>query len=301
LRDQDDDPATTNDALYTDTTVALDPATGELVWYYQHMANDQWDYDWTFERQVLELEGADGGTEKLVVTMGKVGILDAVEADSGRYVFSIDMGIQNFITAIDPVTGAKTYDPDLIPRPGRQMVVCPHPGGGKSWLPGSYNSRTQVLFMPVVESCMDLTPVEGGRGFMGSGARVSVRPRPDTDGLYGRVQAIDLGTRETLWTARQRAPQSTGVLATAGGVVFAGALDRWLTAYDDRNGEILWRIRLNDVPNSAPITFMVDGRQYLAATVGNGGAHPQTFAPLVPEIPLPVARSSTLWVFEVGE
>ena len=98
---------------------------------------------------------------------------------------------------------------------------------------------------------------------------------------------------------RQRAPQSTGILATAGGVVFAGALDRWLTAYDDANGKALWKVRLNDVPNSAPVTYTVNGKQYVAVVVGYGGAQAASFPQLTPEIPLPVTRSAAIWVFEL--
>src|SRR5438552_9694360 len=98
----------------------------------------------------------------------------------------------------------------------------------------------------------------------------------------------------------QRAPQSTGVLATAGGVVFAGALDRWFTGYDDATGKTLWRTRLNDVPNSAPITYMANGKQYVAIVVGYGGPQAASFPQLTPEIPLPVARSSSIWVFELN-
>ena len=82
------------------------------------------------------------------------------------------------------------------------------------------------------------------------------------------MQAINLETKKTVWMTRQRAPQSSGVLATAGGVVFAGALDRVFAAYDDATGRELWRVRLNDVPNSAPITYSVNGRQYIAVVVG---------------------------------
>jgi alcohol dehydrogenase (cytochrome c) len=89
------------------------------------------------------------------------------------------------------------------------------------------------------------------------------------------------------------------VLATAGGVVFAGALDRGFTAYSDSDGKLLWKIRLNDVPNSAPITYMVNGKQYVAVVVGYGGVQPSAFAGLIPEISLPVARSSAIWVFEL--
>ena len=87
------------------------------------------------------------------------------------------------------------------------------------------------------------------------------------------------------------------MLATAGGVVFAGALDRVLTAYDDATGKALWHAKLNDVPSSAPISYAVNGKQYVAMTVGYGSAHALTFPMLTPEIDLPVVRSATIWVF----
>jgi alcohol dehydrogenase (cytochrome c) len=291
-------PGITNDGLYLDATVALDPDTGRLVWYFQHLPDDQWDYDWAFERQIIDLP-VNGVLRKLVVTSGKLGIYDALEADTGKYVFSVDMGIQNLITAIDPKTGAKTIDPRRYPDK-QALTVCPHAGGGRSWLPGSYNPATHVVYVASVESCMDLTPVAAGeRGSLSSGFRWTLRPRPDSDGKYGRVQAVNLATRQTLWTARQRAPQSTGVLDTAGGVLFAGALDRAFTAYDDASGAVLWRTRLADVPSSAPISYQVHGKQYVAMVVGYGGAQSATFPVLVPEIKLPPTRSSSISVFEL--
>ena len=236
----------------------------------------------------------------MVVTGGKQAIFDAMEADTGKFVFSFDLGVQNVVKAVDPKTGAKTIDASLVPGDGTTKFTCPHAGGAKSWLPSSYNPRTRMLYVTLVEACMDLTPVApGGRGSLSTGVRWSLRPRPDSDGKYGRVQAINLDTRKTVWTERQRAPQSTGALATAGGVVFAGALDRSLIAYDDMTGKELWRTRLGDVPSNAPISYAVNGRQYLAVVVGNGGAQANTFPALVPEIRNPPDRGAAVFVFEL--
>jgi alcohol dehydrogenase (cytochrome c) len=113
------------------------------------------------------------------------------------------------------------------------------------------------------------------------------------------VQATNLETRKTVWIQRQRAPETSGLLATAGGLVFSGSIDRWFSARNDSTGAELWRVRLNDVPGSAPISFAVNGKQYIALTVGNGSAHASTWPSLTPEIQNPPGRGGTLWVFEL--
>ena len=300
LRHASDKQGINNDALYTDSTIALNPDTGKLVWYYQHAQNDQWDYDWAFERQIVNLP-VNGKNKKVVVTGGKIALWDALDAANGNYIFSYDMGLQTLISHIDPKTGKKTIDPALTPGPGRKVELCPHAGGAKSWLPSSYNPRTDVMFVPIVESCMDLVASgpEPWRGLRA--AQFSVRPPPDSDGRYGRVEAIDLRRQKSLWSTRQRAPQTTGVLATAGGLVFAGAVDRWFSAMDEVTGKVLWKVRLSDVPSSSPISYAVDGKQYVAMVVGYGGPQSSTFPKLTPEITLPVSRSSAIWVFSLPD
>src|SRR5581483_8307943 len=134
LRIASKQPGVTNDALYTDSTLAFNPDTGKLVWYFQHVANDQWDYDWVFERTLVKLP-VNGQTKTLSLTAGKIAIYDALEADTGKYAFSFDLGLQNVITAIDPQTGAKTFNPALVPGDGEAKIVCPHAGGARSWIP----------------------------------------------------------------------------------------------------------------------------------------------------------------------
>ncbi|MEJ0007084.1 MAG: PQQ-binding-like beta-propeller repeat protein [Steroidobacteraceae bacterium] len=292
-------PGITSDSLYTDSTLAIDPDTGKLAWHFQHVHNDQWDLDWAFEQQVIDLP-VGGRTHKLVVTSGKMGIIEAMDAASGQYQFSKDLGIQNVISAIDPKTGEKSINPDVIVGDAKPHTICPHPGGGRNWNATAYNPITNVMYNTVVESCMDLLPVgPGERGNLSSGYNWSIRPRPNTDGKYGRIEALNLATREVLWKDRQRAPGTTCLLATAGGVVFSGSLDRVLRAYDDTSGKQLWQVRMNDVPSSCPISYLVKGRQYIAVVVGNGGNESQTFPAIVPEIQNPQEHASSIWVFEL--
>ncbi len=292
-------PGVTNDALYLDSTLAIEPETGRLEWAFQHQANGQWDLDWAFERQVVQLR-VNGSVQTVVVTAGKQMIFDIVEAETGKYLSSIDLGLQNLVTSIDPKTGAKITDPNLLPGDGKTKMICPHVSGGRGWMPTSYDAVTKILYLPIVEACMDLVPVgEGERGSLSSGVRWTVRPRPESDGKYGRLQALNLETKTTAWVERQRAPLTTGTLATAGGLVFAGGLDRMFLAYDAATGAQLWKARLNDVPSSAPISYAANGQEYIAVVVGPGGYQSNSYDVLVPEIQNPPDHGAAIWVFEV--
>ena len=291
-------PGVKTDGLYTDCTLAINPDTGKLVWYYQHLPNDQWDLDWVFERQIVRMP-VNGVVRPVIMTSGKQATYDILDAETGKWIYSKDLGLQNIVSSIDPATGEKTINPQTLPGDGQAHLVCPHADGAKSWLPGSYNPDTKILYIPLVEACMDLTPVTGGgRGLLSTGVRVNVRPRPDSDGKYGRVEAVNMLTREVMWTERHRAPVSSGALDTAGGVIFNGSIDRFFRAYDDHTGKLLWETRLSDVPSDAPISYTVNGKQYIAIGVGNGGAQATGFAALTPEIQN-VDRAPAVWVFQL--
>ncbi len=299
LRDPVRQPGITNDGLYLDSTLALDPDTGRLAWFFQHQKNGQWDLDWAFERQVMQLR-VKGDRQSVVVTAGKQAIFDIVDTETGQYLSSIDLGLQNGVTSIDPKTGDKIVDPQLIPGDGTTKMVCPHVSGGRGWVPTAFDPSTNILYVPITEACMDLVPVPAGeRGSLSTGVRWTVRPRPESDGKYGRLQALNLETGKTAWVHRQRAPIIAGTLATAGRLVFAGSLDRMFSAYDAATGSVLWKMRLNDVPSAPPISFAVNGQQYIAVIVGPGGYQSTSYSALVPEIQNPPDHGAAIWVFEV--
>jgi alcohol dehydrogenase (cytochrome c) len=293
----------TNDALYLDTTLALNPDTGMLAWHFQHQANGQWDLDWAFERQVMQLP-VNGNLTSVVVTGGKQMIFDIVDAETGKYVSSVDLGtgvgLQNVVTGIDPKTGAKIIDPRLVPGDGETKMVCPHVDGGRDWMPTSFDPASKILYIPIVEACMDMVPVPAGeRASLTTGVRWTVRPAPGSDGKYGRLQAVNFDTKKTVWVARRRAPLTSGALATAGGLVFSGSLDRMFSAYDALTGTQLWQTRLNDVPASVPITYAVNGHEYIATVVGPGASQSMAYTGLVPEMTSPPDHGAAIWVFEV--
>lgn len=277
------------DALYTDSTVALDPHKGRLVWFYQHFPGDVWDLDWAFEQTLLDAP-AHGRSEPLVLTGGKIGIFDALDAASGHYRFSRDLGSQNIVTGIDPLTGVKHIDPALVP-----TLAGPRPhncGFARDEPATAYDPQTHLLYVPFVQAdCPD--PRDTGPAAV-AGTRLTGPGHP-FDGLYGRLVAFDPNTGKLAWMHRQRASDISSVLATAGGIVFDGTLDRYFRAWDARTGRLLWQVRLSNAPKSSPITYTAHGRQYVAVVAG-----PFENAPMLgqtsPEIAVPTAAAS-VWVF----
>lgn len=285
-------PGVSNDALYTDATIALNPDTGKLVWYFQHQKNDQLDHDWAFER-VLTTLPVNGAMRKVVVTGGKQAIFEAVDAATGAYLFSIDLGMQNIISAIDPKTGAKTINPETIPPPGNRAIslpgACPDTLGARNWMATAYDASRHALFIPMTDTCVDSR----------TKTRWQKNPDPATDGQWGLMKAIDLETRQVAWTRRERGPSVGAAVATAGGVVFYGTGDRWFHAYDSAAGTELWRMRLNNIPSSFPVTFLVDGRQYVAVATSDGTIQSNAVNRTA-GLNNPMG-GATLWVFSVDE
>jgi alcohol dehydrogenase (cytochrome c) len=291
-----------NDGLYTESTVALNPDTGRLAWYYQHMNRDVWDLDWAFEQLLITLP-LNGRPTDLVVSGGKMGVFDAVDRASGQYEFSKDLGLQNLVTAIDRKTGKKIINATLEPKANKTVFICPDANGARNWPATSYDPGTHILYVPLAESCMDYTWVPGDSAETAAGGldiRFTLRTRPDSDGKMGRIEAVNLETRTVVWMDRQRAPIASAILATAGGVVFSGAQDRQFTAYDAATGEALWAVGLNATPSSYPIAYSLGGKQYVAVVSGGGGPLDASGASLAPEFDNP-AGGTTLWIFKLPD
>ena len=289
-----------NDGLYTDSTVALDPDTGKLVWYYQHMNRDVWDLDWAFEQLLIALP-VNGKPTNLVVTGGKIAVFDAVNRANGQYEFSKDLGLQNLIRAIDPKTGKKIIDPALEPIANKSVFICPNANGARNWPATSYDPNTHILYAPLAESCMDYTWVPRDAAQTAAGGldiHFTLRTRPNTDGKMGRIEAVNLETKKVVWMDRQRAPIAGAMLATAGGLVFSGAQNRQFTAYDAATGRPLWHVGLNAAPSSSPVTYSVDGTQYIAVVSGGGGPLDAGGTSLAPELENP-AGGTMLWIFRL--
>jgi alcohol dehydrogenase (cytochrome c) len=260
--------------LYMNSTLALNPDTGKLVWYYQHIGADPYDQDYAFERIIAPVN-FQGQTRKAVITVGKPGIFEALDAATGAFLFARDPGAQNVALAIDPVTGVKTLLPEPLPD---GVTRCPGNIGARNFPAGAYSPLTNRYYLPINDYCT------GKQG--------------DTP---ARFLALGLTTQEFVWDIKSRVPQSSAVLTTAGGLVFSATPDRYFRAFDDRDGKVLWESpRLNDIPNAFPISYMVDGKQYIAMPVGNTGLQGNNALGTAPELgAVRGAPSSILWVWEL--
>jgi len=291
-----------NNALYSDATLAIDPRTGKLQWYRQHLPDDTWDMDYVYERLLIDLT-VNGETRKALVTSGKLGILEAIDRTNGQWLWHKEMVAQNLVTAIDPKSGAKTINTALIPRNNQGVTTCPSNPGARGWPASAYSPRTGNLYVPLNEFCSTITPqpVAAGQAYAGGGgASFKFMAVANSDGNFGRVDAIRLTDRTTVWSHRQRAPSTSAVLPTGGGVVFAGDIARYFRAFDEDTGKVLWQVRTNNAVNSFPISYSVNGKQYVAVSTGGGSGFLRSVSQLATEIKYPES-GSMLWVFALPE
>ena len=277
---------TSGDALYTNSTLALNPDTGEMVWYYQHLPGETHDMDEVFETVLVNVDGRQS-----LFKMGKLAILWQLDRISGEIIKATDVGYQTIVN-VNPVTGAITYRDGLLPRIGEQIDMCPSTSGFKSWRAMAYSPQTSAMYIPITLNCELATfgPTEQVLGGGGTGPVRRINyPHPQSNGNLGELLVLDIPSGEVKWRYRSRAPINTAALTTAGGLVFFGDWDRRMFALDAENGDILWQTRVTTSAQGFPISYMVDGRQFIALPAATGGASWSSMLPrdLAPELVRP--------------
>ena len=297
-----------NTHLYHNSTLALDGDTGDIVWYYQHL-NDHWDLDHPFERLLVDTAVTPNrsavdwvnprlqpGEMRKVVTgvPGKTGIVFTLDRETGEFLWAKPTVSQNVISSIDGATGAVALNAEVVfTAAGQEVTACPTWQGGKDWEAGAYSPLTNLMYMPLRHTCGRMM-ASAGTGWYDLTVRTEITPGEQT---LGTIQAISAETGETMWTHSQEA-FTMSLVTTGGGLVFGGDSNGRFKALDHDTGEVLWEINIGSPVTGFPITFAVDGRQYVAVSTGNS-LTTTSFNRLTPEVR--PSNGNNLFVFALPD
>ena len=270
--------------LYSNCTIALDPATGKLIWYYQHLPADDWDTDHTHERTLVtttfnpdpkavkwyNTEVPRGSKHDVAAMVGESGIMFVLDRNNGQFLWAepVPVDAPNLaISNIDGKTGLATINWDVVmKKPGDHHVICYW--NGRSYWPTAYDPETNSLYTGYIDNCLDMT----ANGL--SGLRHGVlREGSDINAIAGLAK-IDLSTGQMQKFDVQNAPGTGALLATAGGLIFHGDINRRFRAFDAQTGKQLWESILGGPISVSTITYAVNGKQYIAVITGDNLAEP---------------------------
>jgi alcohol dehydrogenase (cytochrome c) len=265
------------DNLYTNSAISWDPDSGKMDWYFQYTPGDMWDFD-AVGTQILIDGDIAGQKRKLVTHSARNGFLYTIDRSNGQIVGAKPYVQVTWTKGIDQKTGkpidydsgkdVQTYAGVGNLTPGAPLKsVCPSYNGGNNFFPSSYSARTKLIYTPAYTTCSTVA-VDPNKHSAATGGFSGGFVKPER--FESALVAIDPVTQEIKKSIALPYPNAAGTLSTAGGLVFTALLDGTVAAYDDTTLAQLWKMNLGTYFKAPPITFEVNGRQYLAITSGGG-------------------------------
>ena len=282
------------DNLWTDNMLALDPDTGQIKWGFQYTPNDAWDYDGMATPILVDVT-IDGKPTKAAIVSNRNGFFYAIDRSNGHFIYAMPLvqGI-NWTSGIDPVTGRPTENENMKPKAGGKKVEPIVPGleGGTNWFPPAYDPDLGMAFVSVNQWGMGLTAWEKKKliykpGDQYMGVDYQMYRMGD---VIGHLKGIDIANKKVVWDDPSPLPLFAGMLVTKSGVLFTGDQKGRFLAFDAKTGKQLWSFQTGSGINASPITYELDGHQYVAVLSGLGGD---------PSFYYSAPKGGMLWVFSV--
>ena len=253
------------DNLFSCSLVALDPDTGKLKWHFQFTPHDTHDWDANETPMLLDLN-IKGKMRKVVVEANRNGFYYVLDRTNGEFLLGTPFSAQTWAKGLD-AKGRPILNSNTEPTPDGNKQ-CPGLAGAANWMPPAYNPQTGYFYFAVRENCdvffSSAPKYIEGKPYWGSVFRGAT---DDKEG--GALRAIDPATGETKWEFRYQRPPWAGTMSTSGGLIFSGDEDGYFMAFDAKSGKNLWKLNTGNRIVTAPITYMVDGRQYVTMPSGS--------------------------------
>lgn len=285
--------------LYTASTLALDPNTGKIKWHIQGTPADAWDYDGVNENILADLE-IGGSTVPALMKADRNGFFFVANRETGKLLSAEKYVFVNWAEKWDVATSRAVENPDKRPGPGHPVKdICPNLIGGKNWQPMSFNPQTGLVYIPSNNFCMDwsVSDVSYKRGVFYLGAEFPTKEGPG--GFLGELVAWDPVRNKKVWSIKEDLPFNGGTLSTGGNLVFYGNLHGDFHAINAANGKILWKKNLGSGIGAGPVTYAVDGKQYVAVVVGRTAAIPAFLGDVGKKMTAAAPEGGSLFVFAV--